>query len=57
MRIPQHEDITQLLEKAGSGDADAGNRLIDAVYAELHDIAHRQLQREHGVQERRLRVA
>lgn len=46
--IPQYEEITQLLERAGSGDPDAGSRLIEAVYTELRGMAHRQLQREHG---------
>ncbi len=37
------ESVTQLVEAAGSGDADALQRLFTAVYGELKRIARRQL--------------
>jgi len=40
------EDITQLLDSVRAGDKDAESRLISMVYAELHVIASRQIQRE-----------
>jgi RNA polymerase sigma-70 factor (ECF subfamily) len=40
--------ITELLERARSGDAAAGSRLMDAIYPELHRIAQRHLNREHS---------
>ncbi len=45
--IPAPE-ITALLEAAGGGDRNAIDRLFEAVYAELHTIAHRQLRRSAG---------
>ncbi len=34
-----HEDITQLLERAGSGDSDAWERLVELVYPDLKRLA------------------
>lgn len=39
-------DITQLLARAGDGDADAANTVFPLVYARLKEIARRQLGRE-----------
>lgn len=36
-------EVTQLLEAQRHGDADAGQRLFEIVYRELHTIARRQL--------------
>lgn len=40
------ESITQLLERWGSGDQEAAERLLPLVYQELRRIATRQLRRE-----------
>jgi DNA-directed RNA polymerase specialized sigma24 family protein len=45
--IPSAE-ITALLLAAGGGDRAAFDRLFEAVYAELHAIAHRQVRRAAG---------
>lgn len=39
-------DITQLMNRAGDGDADAANVVFPLVYARLKEIARRQLGRE-----------
>jgi RNA polymerase sigma factor (TIGR02999 family) len=47
----EHRDshtITLLLVQWRAGDQDAGNRLMELVYDELHQIASRQMRREHG---------
>lgn len=38
--------ITELLDGWRSGDKDAGNRLMELVYGELHSIAAREMRRE-----------
>ena len=38
--------ITRLLQQLSAGDGAAANELIPLVYAELHDIAERQMRRE-----------
>jgi RNA polymerase sigma-70 factor, ECF subfamily len=42
------EPITTLLHDWRSGNREAGNRLIEIVYAELHRAAARQISRERG---------
>ena len=37
------DDITQLVERWGRGDEDAFDRLIELVYPDLRQIAHRHL--------------
>lgn len=48
----QHErdpqTITALLGQWRRGDREAGDRLMELVYAELHRIAAREMHREHG---------
>src|SRR5262249_18856647 len=45
-RVATTDEITQLLRRAGAGDADASRELLPIVYAELHRVARRHLQRE-----------
>jgi RNA polymerase sigma factor (TIGR02999 family) len=45
---PDSHAITAVLQRWRSGDKDAGNRLIELVYDELHRIAAREMRREHG---------
>ena len=40
--------ITDLLDRWRHGDREAGGRLMDLVYGELHGIAAREMRREHG---------
>lgn len=40
--------ITDLLDRWRQGDQEAGGRLMDLVYSELHGIAAREMRREHG---------
>ena len=40
--------ITRLLNQWSAGDRDAANRLMEIVYGELHQIAAREMRREHG---------
>ena len=49
MDIPKDRDthnITGLLDRWRLGDAEAGNRLMELVYGELHRIAAREMRRE-----------
>jgi RNA polymerase sigma factor (TIGR02999 family) len=54
MTVPEHptsdqpssRDVTQLLVAWGNGNADAGEELLAAVYAELHAQAARAMRRE-----------
>ena len=39
-------EVTDLLQAWRGGDRDAEQRLVDALYRELHDMAHRRLRRE-----------
>jgi RNA polymerase sigma factor (TIGR02999 family) len=39
-------EVTDLLQAWRGGDRDAEQRLIDALYRELHDMAHHRLRRE-----------
>lgn len=41
-------DITLLLQQANEGDRAALDRLFPLIYDELHRMAHRQMQGEHG---------
>lgn len=41
-------DITQLLKKAGNGEADAYNEIMPKVYDQLHNIAYAHLVKESG---------
>jgi len=41
-------DITLLLQQASQGDRAALDRLFPLIYDELHRMAHRQMQGEHG---------
>lgn len=45
---PDDSEVTALLEALRDGDASAGDRLFPLVYGVLHDIAARQLGREHA---------
>ena len=38
--------ITELLERWRSGDKDAGDRIMELVYAELHEMASKEMRRE-----------
>jgi hypothetical protein len=40
--------VTGLLRDWRAGDKEAANRLMELVYAELHQIASREMRREHG---------
>jgi RNA polymerase sigma factor (TIGR02999 family) len=40
------DDVTRLLERAGGGDADARDALIEVLYGELRGLARGQLRRE-----------
>jgi RNA polymerase sigma factor (TIGR02999 family) len=40
---PRRSSVTEVLRRARYGDADAMNRLMTAVYEELHAIAHHKL--------------
>ncbi len=40
--------ITRLLDQWRQGDREAGDRLMELVYGELHRIAAREMRREHG---------
>jgi RNA polymerase sigma factor (TIGR02999 family) len=40
--------ITAFLQKWSSGDEEAGSRLMELVYAELHQIAAREMRRQRG---------
>ena len=42
----EQDQVTDLLEAFAAGDRDALDRLMPVVYAELRQIAHRELQRE-----------
>jgi RNA polymerase sigma factor (TIGR02999 family) len=44
---PPHE-LTRLLRGWQAGDKEAANRLMELVYSELHQIASREMRREHG---------
>ncbi|MBV8892327.1 MAG: sigma-70 family RNA polymerase sigma factor [Acidobacteria bacterium] len=44
---PSHE-LTRLLHDWRAGDKEAANRLMELVYGELHQIASREMRREHG---------
>jgi len=46
----EHEShtITVLLDRWRRGDPEAADRLMELVYAELHQIAAREMRREHG---------
>ncbi len=46
MTFPSPQDVTQLLLDWNSGDPVARERLIQAVYDELHRLAHSYLRRE-----------
>jgi RNA polymerase sigma factor (TIGR02999 family) len=46
MPPPSQSDITLLLRAWGRGDADALNRLVPLLYAELRQLAHQRLRRE-----------
>lgn len=46
MKTPETPDITELLNKWSNGDADALENLTPLVYAELHRIAKRYMNRE-----------
>lgn len=46
MTLPSPQDVTQLLLDWNSGDPVARERLIQAVYDELHRLAHSYLRRE-----------
>lgn len=46
--MPEKADITQLLNKAQSGDKDALDRLLPLVYNELRRVAAHQLKNERG---------
>ena len=43
---PPADDVTALLHAWGAGDDAAGERLVAAIYAELHDRAARAMRRE-----------
>ena len=45
---PMEQDIDTWLARAGSGDAEASERLFEHLYAELRRCAHRQLNGAHG---------
>ncbi|MEM9998940.1 MAG: ECF-type sigma factor [Bacteroidota bacterium] len=47
MPLPSHE-VTRLLAAANEGDAAALDALLPLLYTELHALAHRQRQRQHG---------
>lgn len=42
---PTHAPITQLIERANGGDAEALNRVFEALYPELHTLARARLRR------------
>lgn len=44
--MPENEDVTQILRRAGAGDGSAVNRLIPLVYQELRALAESYLQQE-----------
>lgn len=48
--MPEPGDVTVLLKAFGGGDHDALNRLVELVYDDLRQIAHRHLRRnrDHG---------
>jgi len=46
MPHPSQSDVTLLLRAWGGGDADALNRLVPLLYAELRQLAHQRLRRE-----------
>ncbi len=46
MTAPSPQSVTQLLKAWGNGEQQALDRLISLVYAELHRLAHRYMQRE-----------
>jgi RNA polymerase sigma factor (TIGR02999 family) len=41
-------ELTRLLHGWRAGDNEAANRLMELVYSELHEIASREMRREHG---------
>ena len=43
---PERDDITRLLLAARGGDDDARSKLIDLIYPELRQLAHRHMARE-----------
>lgn len=45
---PSRPDVTQLLQAWRGGDPSAGERLLPAIYAELHQQAARAMRREAG---------
>src|SRR5688572_12729992 len=45
---PSKSDVTQLLQAWRGGDSSAGERLLSAIYAELHQQAARAMRREGG---------
>ena len=46
MPAPLQQDVTQLLVAWSNGEQDALEQLIPLVYAELHRLAHRSMERE-----------
>src|SRR5262245_46030846 len=46
MASPSLQGVTQLLKAWGNGEQDALDNLIPLVYAELHRLAHRYMERE-----------
>jgi RNA polymerase sigma factor (TIGR02999 family) len=44
--IPPPTDVTYLLRAWRAGDDGAGDRLVEVLYQELHDMARRRLSRE-----------
>jgi len=46
--VPESPPVTQLLDAAGRGDADALGQLLAVLYDELHALAHRQRLRQRG---------
>lgn len=48
MPEPEEEDITELLHRFQTGDVEARNDLVEAVYTELRGIAARHMSRERG---------
>ena len=48
MEVPGSGDVSLLLNRAGSGDAEALQQLLPLLYDELHELAHRQRRRQRG---------
>jgi len=48
MRPSSPQDVTRLLREWSQGDQDALNQLVPLMYAELRQLAHQRLRREHA---------